>query len=53
LPKVATVHAPKATGVSRTTPKKTDTPPRLNTQREQQQLFQEFMEWRKRQKELP
>ena len=53
LPKVATVHAPKATGVSRATSKKTDTPPRLNTQREQQKLFQEFMEWRKRQKELP
>ena len=51
-PKVATAHAPKATGVSRATSKKTDTPPRLNTQREQQQLFQEFMEWRKRQKNL-
>jgi hypothetical protein len=52
-PRVAAVHAPKATGVSRTTSKKTDTPPRLNSQREQQQqLFQEFLEWRKRQKNL-
>jgi hypothetical protein len=51
-PKVATVHAPKATGVSRTISKKTDTPPRPNSQREQQKLFQEFLEWRKRQKDL-
>jgi hypothetical protein len=53
-PKVAAVHAPKATGasVSRHALKKAATPPRLNTQREQQQLFQEFLEWRKRQKNL-
>ena len=51
-PKVATVHAPKATSVSRPTSKKAATPPRLNAQREQQ-LFEEFLEWRKRQKGLP
>jgi len=51
-PKVATVHAPKATSVSRPTSKKAATPPRLDTQREQR-LFQEFLEWRKRQKNLP
>jgi hypothetical protein len=51
-PKVATVHAPKATGasVSRHTLKKANTPPRLDAQREQQ-LFQEFLEWRSRQKD--
>ena len=43
-PKVATVNAPKA--------KKTNTPPRLDDKREHQ-LFQEFLEWRKRKKELP
>jgi hypothetical protein len=43
-PKVATVNAPKA--------KKANTPPRLDAQKEQQ-LFQEFLEWRKRQKDLP
>ena len=53
LPKVATVHAPKATSTSVSRPsKKASTPPRLDAQREQR-LFQEFMEWRKRQKELP
>jgi hypothetical protein len=40
-PKVATVNAPKA--------KKANTPPRLDAQKEQQ-LFQEFLEWRERQK---
>jgi hypothetical protein len=51
--KVATVHAPKATGasVSRPASKKASTPQRVNTQREEQ-LFQEFLEWRKRQKNL-
>jgi len=39
-PKVATVPAPKA--------KKANTPPRLDAQKEQQ-LYQEFLEWRKRQ----
>ena len=43
-PKVATVNAPKA--------KKASTPPRLDVQREKQ-LFEEFLEWRKRQKNLP
>ena len=43
-PKVATVNAPKA--------KKTNTPPRVDAQ-EEQQLFQEFLEWRKRKKDLP
>ena len=38
--KVATVHAPKA--------KKANTPPRVDAQKEQQ-LYQEFLEWRKRQ----
>jgi hypothetical protein len=53
-PKVATAHAPKATGASGSRPasKKANTPPRIDAQREQQ-LFQEFLEWRKRQKELP
>jgi hypothetical protein len=40
-PKVATVNAPKE--------KKANTPPRPDAQ-EEQQLFQEFLEWRKRQK---
>jgi hypothetical protein len=39
-PKVATVPAPKA--------KRANTPPRLDTQNVQQ-LYQEFLEWRKRQ----
>lgn len=53
-PKVAAVHAPKATGasVSRHASKKVNTPPRLNAQKERQ-LFEEFLEWRRRQKELP
>ena len=44
LPKVATVNAPKA--------KKANTPPRVDAQ-EEQQLFQEFLEWRKRKKDQP
>jgi hypothetical protein len=56
-PKVATVNAPKATSASVTRPvsKKANTPPRLGAQREQQlfQEFQEFLEWRKRQKDPP
>jgi hypothetical protein len=53
-PKVATVNAPKATSASVTRPvsKKANTPPRLGAQREQQ-LYQEFLEWRKRQKDPP
>jgi hypothetical protein len=53
-PKVATVHAPKTTSASGPRPaaKKANTPPRLDAQREEQ-LFQEFLEWRKRQKGLP
>lgn len=53
-PKVATVHAPKATSASgpRPVPKKANTPTRLDAQRERQ-LFEEFLEWRKRQKGLP
>jgi hypothetical protein len=43
-PKVATVNAPKA--------KKANTPPRVDAQ-EVQELFQEFLEWRKRKKDLP
>jgi len=54
-PKVATVHAPKATSVLRTGSKKANTPPGLNTKREQQLFreFQEFLEWRRRQKSQP
>jgi hypothetical protein len=54
-PKIATVHAPKATSVSRAAANKANTPPRLDTQREQQLLheFQEFMEWRRRQEDPP
>jgi hypothetical protein len=49
--KVATVHIPKATSTSvpRNPSKKANTPPRLDAQREQ--LFQEFLEWRRRQKD--
>src|SRR5947209_1310689 len=53
-PKVATVRAPNATSpsVSRPASKKASTPPRPNAQTEQQ-LFREFLEWRKRQGEQP
>jgi len=51
-PKVATGHAPKATGTSsRHASKKASTPPRLDAQG--QKLFQEFLEWRRRQRDLP
>jgi hypothetical protein len=52
--KVAVMHAPKQTGksVSRHAAKKASTPPRLDAQKEEQ-LFQEFLEWRMRQKHLP
>jgi len=56
--KVAVVQGPKSTGKSASRPasqkasvplsKKASTPPRTDAQREQQ-LFQEFLEWRKRQ----
>jgi hypothetical protein len=53
-PKVPTEHAPKATSrsVPRPAAKKVDAPPLLDAQREQQ-LYQEFLEWRSRQKDLP
>ena len=53
-PKVATEHAPKVTNrsVPRPASKKADTPPRLDAQREEQ-LYQEFLEWQSRQKDLP
>jgi len=53
-PKVATVHPPNPPrrSVSRPAAKKANTPQRLESQREQQ-LFQEFLEWRKRQRDLP
>jgi hypothetical protein len=51
--KVATVHVPKTTGVSRPASKKANTPPQTDAQREQQKLFQEFLEWRRRQKDPP
>jgi len=53
-PKVATVQAPKATSpsVPRHASKKADTQPKLDAKK-QQQLFQEFLEWRRRQRDLP
>ena len=53
-PKVATVQSPSAPrrSVSRPAAKKANTPQRLDAQREQQ-LFQEFLEWRKRQSDKP
>jgi hypothetical protein len=51
--KVATVHTPKAPSpsASGSASKKAKSPPRPATQREQQ-LFQEFLEWRKQQNGL-
>jgi hypothetical protein len=43
-PKVATVNAPKA--------KKANTPARVDAQ-EEQELYQEFLEWQKRRKKQP
>jgi hypothetical protein len=47
---------PKASAWPKSVPrpaaKKANTPPALNAQREQQ-LYQEFLEWRKRQKDQP
>jgi len=53
-PKAATEDAPKATSrsVPRPASKKANTPPPLDAQREQQ-LYQEFLEWRSRQKDQP
>jgi hypothetical protein len=53
-PKAATEDAPKATSrsVPRPASKKANTPPPLDAQREQQ-LYQEFLEWRSRQKNQP
>jgi hypothetical protein len=56
--KVATVHTPKAPSpsVSGRASKKADAPPRLKTQGEhqrEQQLFEEFLQWRKQQQGLP
>jgi hypothetical protein len=51
-PKIAAMHPPKATSVSRPTSKKAAAPPRLNAQSERK-LFEEFLEWRERQKNLP
>jgi hypothetical protein len=52
--KVATAHTPKAPGppVSGSTSKKAKSPRQPATQREQQ-LFYEFLEWRKQQQGLP
>jgi len=57
-PKVATVHPPKtvqppnAARRSVSPPASKKAPQRLDAQKEQQ-LFQEFLEWQKRQKDLP
>jgi hypothetical protein len=52
-PKVATVHTPRATtgSVSRPASKKMNTPPRIDAQKEQ--LFREFQQWQKRERDLP
>jgi len=52
-PKVANVHAPDTSSASAPRPasRKTNPPPLLN--REKEQLFQQFLEWRSRQKEAP
>ena len=55
-PKVATVHAPKETGAaSRQAQKKVNTPPQHDAKKEQQlfQEFEEFLEWRRRQRDPP
>jgi hypothetical protein len=46
-PKVATVPAPKVATVSAPKAKKASTPPRLDAQKDQQ-LYEEFLEWRNR-----
>jgi hypothetical protein len=52
-PKVATVHAQKATtgSAARPTSKKTNTPPRIDAEKEQ--LFREFQEWQTRNRQPP
>ena len=51
--KVAKIHAPASTGgpASGRVSGKTAPPPLLNPEKEQ--LFQQFLEWRSRQKEVP
>ena len=52
-PKIANVHAPDAATapVSRRVLQRADTPPLLD--RETEQLFERFLEWRSRQKDIP
>jgi hypothetical protein len=52
-PKVAKVHAPDTSSASAPRPGsgKTSPPPLLD--REKEQLFQQFLEWRKRQTDVP
>ncbi len=52
-PKVAKVHAPDTSSASAQRPAsgKTNAPPLLN--REKERLFQQFLEWRKRQTDVP
>jgi hypothetical protein len=52
-PQPAKVHAPETTRASPPRPAsgKTNPPPLLN--REKEQLFQQFLEWRSRQKDVP
>ncbi len=52
-PKVAKVHAPdtSSTSAPRHAPGKTNPPPLLDPEKEQ--LFQQFLEWRKRQTDVP
>jgi hypothetical protein len=51
--KVAKMHAPDAATApaSRRDPQRTNTPPSLD--REKEQLFEQFQEWRRRQKDIP
>src|SRR5262249_3243430 len=52
-PKVANVYAPDtaAAPASRRNLQRANTPPMLD--REKEQLFQQFLEWRRRQKDIP
>ncbi len=52
-PKVAKVHTPDTSSASapRAASGKTNPPPLLD--REKEQLFQQFLEWRKRQTDVP
>jgi hypothetical protein len=51
-PKVAAEAAPKGASGSRQPSKKANNPPRPDAQ-EEQQLYQEFLEWRRRQQDQP